>query len=107
MKGRADGRPTKSPRPRVRAVAGPSGACRRPADDLLDDRREPAGVSGLITDGFLAGQYFSSSAQDNGTAAKDPVDQIGRTIISDGPLDCSAKDDVELADAPDGQVTVR
>jgi hypothetical protein len=66
-----------------------------------------AWVSGMITGGLLAGQYFSSSVQDNGTAAKDPVDQIGRTIISDEPLDCSAKDDVELADAPDGQVMVR
>ena len=66
-----------------------------------------AWVSGLITGGFLAGQYFSSSARDNGTSANDPVDQIARTRISDEPLDCSTKDDVELADTPEGQVTVR
>jgi hypothetical protein len=75
--------------------------------DCLAVEGNRAWVSGLITDGFLAGQYFSSSAQDNGTSANDPVDQIGRTSISDEPLDCSTKDAVELADAPDGQVTVR
>lgn len=75
--------------------------------DCLAVEGNRAWVSGLITGGFLAGQYFSSSAQDNGASTIDPVDQIGRTIISDEPLDCSTKEDVELADAPDGQVTVR
>jgi hypothetical protein len=75
--------------------------------DCLAVEGNRAWVSGLITGGFLAGRYFSSSAQDNGWSANDPVDQVGRTRVSDEPLDCSTQEDVELADAPDGQVTVR
>ncbi len=66
-----------------------------------------AWVSGQITGGFAAGEFFSSSAQDNGTSAKDPADQISRTLISDVPFNCLTMDDVVLGDVPQGQVTVR
>jgi len=71
----------------------------------VDDNQ--AWVSGRITGGFLAGQYFLSSALDNGTSANDPADQVGLTTISEEPLDCATMPDVVLSDAPDGQVTVR
>ena len=54
-----------------------------------------------------AGLYFSTSIQDNGTAASDPVDQISFSYISDAPFDCSTQEDVPLFEAPEGQVTVR
>jgi hypothetical protein len=83
---------------------------------VVDGNR--AWVSGVITSGRftdpdtgevfdLAGLFVFTSAQDNGTSANDPPDQISVSFIDFDPIPCTEMFDVDLLDAPEGQVTVR
>jgi hypothetical protein len=82
---------------------------------VVDGNR--AWVSGVITSGRvtdpdtgevfdLAGLDVFTSVQDNGTSANDPVDQISFSFIGE-EIPCTEQENVDLLDAPEGQVTVR
>jgi hypothetical protein len=86
--------------------------------DCLVVEGNRAWVSGVITSGRftdpatgevldLAGLYVLTSVQDNGTSANDPVDQISFSFIDFVETPCTETPDVDLLDAPEGQVTVR
>jgi hypothetical protein len=75
--------------------------------DCLAVEGDRAWASGVITSGPLAGLYILTSVQDNGTSANDLPDQISRSMIDPEPWDCTTQPDVELLDAPQGQVVVR
>ena len=66
-----------------------------------------AWASGVVTSGILVGEYILTSVQDNGTSANDPPDQVSRLTFGPEPLDCATQPDVELFDAPQGQINVR
>jgi hypothetical protein len=81
---------------------------------VVDGNR--AWVSGVITSGRftdpdtgevfdLAGLDVFTSVQDNGTSANDPVDQISFSFIG-FEIPCTEQENVDLLDAPEGQVTV-
>jgi hypothetical protein len=85
--------------------------------DCLVVEGNRAWVSGMITSGKftdpdtgevfdLAGLYVFTSVQDNGTSANDPVDKISFSFIDFEPIPCTEQFDVDLLDAPEGQVTV-
>ena len=85
--------------------------------DCLVVEGNRAWVSGIITSGRftdpdtgevfdLAGLYVFTSVQDNGTSANDPVDQISLSFIDFEPIPCTEQFDVDLLDAPEGQVRV-
>jgi hypothetical protein len=74
--------------------------------DCLAVEGDRAWASGVITSGPLAGQYILTSVQDNGTSANDLPDQISRSMIDPEPWDCTTQPDIELLDAPQGQVVV-
>ena len=69
-------------------------------------------TSGRVTDPDtgevfdLAGLDVFTSVQDNGTSANDPVDQISFSFIG-FEIPCTEQENVDLLDAPEGQVTVR
>lgn len=73
--------------------------------DCLAVEGNRAWVSGALTRDF-AGLYFIAGVQDNGTSANDPADQL-IWILAEEPFDCTAPVDLNLLDAPQGQVTVR
>ena len=85
--------------------------------DCLVVDGDRAWISGVITTGRftdpdtgevfdLAGLSVITSVQDNGTSANDPPDQISFSFIGiDVP--CTDEPDLDLLDAPEGQVTVR
>jgi hypothetical protein len=75
--------------------------------DCLAVEGNRAWVSGVVTSGLFVGQYILASVQDNGTSANDPPDQISRSMFDPEPFDCTSLPDVELLDAPQGQVVVR
>ena len=85
--------------------------------DCLVVEGNRAWISGVITSGRftdpdtgevfdLAGLYVFTSVQDNGTSANDPPDQISLSFIDFEPIPCTEKFDVDLLDAPEGQVKV-
>jgi hypothetical protein len=85
--------------------------------DCLVVEGNRAWVSGTITSGRftdpdtgevfdLAGLYVFTSVQDNGTSANDPVDKISFSFFDFEPIPCTEQFDVDLLDAPEGQVTV-
>ena len=85
-------------------------------DCLVVDGNQ-AWISGVITSGRvtdpdtgeefdLAGLYVFTRVQDNGTTANDPPDQISFSFFDTEPIPCTEMFDVDLLDAPDGQVTV-
>jgi hypothetical protein len=85
--------------------------------DCLVVEGNRAWVSGVITSGRvtdpdtgevfdLAGLDVFTSVQDNGTSANDPVDQISFSFIGE-EIPCTEQENVDLLDAPEGQVTVR
>jgi hypothetical protein len=84
--------------------------------DCLVVEGNQAWVSGVITQGTftdpdtgevfdLAGLDVFTSVQDNGTSANDPVDQISFSFIGE-EIPCTEQENVDLLDAPEGQVTV-
>ena len=75
--------------------------------DCLALEGNRAWVSGVVTSGLFAGQYILASVQDNGISANDPADQVSRTMFDSEPFDCTTQPDLELLDAPQGQVVVR
>ena len=86
--------------------------------DCLVVEGNRAWVSGVISRGTitdpdtgevfdLAGLYVFTSAQDNGTSSNDPPDQISFSFFDFDPIPCTEQFDVDLMDAPEGQVTVR
>jgi hypothetical protein len=86
--------------------------------DCLVVEGNRAWISGIITSGRftdpdtgevfdLAGLYVLTSVQDNGTSANDPADQISLSFIDFEQTPCTETPDVDLLDAPEGQVTVR
>jgi hypothetical protein len=86
--------------------------------DCLVVEGNRAWISGIITSGRftdpdtgevfdLAGLYVLTSVQDNGTSANDPADQISLSFIAFEQTPCTETPDVDLLDAPEGQVTVR
>jgi hypothetical protein len=85
--------------------------------DCLVVEGNRAWVSGVITKGSftdpetgevfdLAGLFVLTSVQDNGTSANDPPDQISFSFIDVELTPCREQPDVDLFDAPEGQVTV-
>jgi hypothetical protein len=85
-------------------------------DCLVVDGNQ-AWVSGVITQGRftdpetgeetdLSGFYVFTRVQDNGRSANDPPDQISFSFFDTEPIPCTEMFDVDLLDAPDGQVTV-
>jgi hypothetical protein len=85
--------------------------------DCLVVEGNRAWISGVITSGRftdpvtgevfdLAGLFVLTSVQDNGTSANDPVDQISFSFINFEPIPCTEKPDLDLLDAPEGQVKV-
>jgi hypothetical protein len=85
--------------------------------DCLVVEGDRAWVSGVITKGRftdpetgevfdLAGLYVLTSVQDNGTSANDPPDQISFSFIDFVETPCTETPDVDMLDAPEGQVTV-
>ena len=87
-------------------------------DCLVVDGND-AWISGVITQGVfhdlddtgedfdLAGLPVSTMVRDNGTSAKDPPDQISYAWVGDDAFDCNAQPEVDLIDAPQGQVKVK
>jgi len=85
--------------------------------DCLSVAGNRAWASGVFTSGSftdpdtgerfnLAGLHFLTSVQDNGGTASAPADQISRLVVDADVLDCSTQPDVEIFDAPQGQVIV-
>ena len=85
-------------------------------DCLVVDGNQ-AWISGVISRGKftdpdtgeefdLAGLNVFTRVQDNGTSANDPPDQISFSFFDTEPIPCTEMFDVDLLDAPDGQVTV-
>ncbi len=80
--------------------------------DCLVVAGNEAWISGVITQGTwedesLVGEPVSTRVRDNGRSARDPVDQIGYSMIGVGwAFNCTEQADYDLLDMPDGQVTV-
>jgi hypothetical protein len=85
-------------------------------DCLVVDGNQ-AWISGVITSGRftdpetgeridLAGLFVFTRVQDNGTTANDPPDQISFSFFDFEPIPCTERFDVDLLDAPEGQVSV-
>jgi hypothetical protein len=71
-----------------------------------------AWISGVITHGRigdidLAGLEVLTRVRDNGTSRNDPADQISFSFIDTDLPDCTEQTDLQLLDAPEGQVKVR
>ena len=85
--------------------------------DCLVVEGNQAWISGVITSGRftdpdtqevfdLAGLHVFTRVQDNGISANDPPDQISFSFFDTEPIPCTEMFDVDLLDAPEGQVTV-
>ncbi len=72
-----------------------------------------AWVSGVITqdtfsgDGSFVGTAISARVKDNGTSANDPPDQISFSQVGESAFNCTDHPDIDLYDAPQGQIIVR
>lgn len=82
--------------------------------DCVSITGNSAVIGGIITKGTrngndVTGLYAMTAVVDNGTSAKDPLDQISFSYVFATPRDCSlfAAEDFDLLDLKIGQVKVK
>jgi len=80
--------------------------------DCLSVDKNNAWVSGVITQGYRAGQPVSARVRDNGTSANDPPDEISFSHPGEGweghpHGTCDEQLGYELFEVPQGQVVVK